>query len=231
MRLSRFLCDNPAYPHPLDLPGRPDLEAGQTARSACHTPPDAVVAVSVAQRRRGRCARSWFNAVVVVVLLCSSFSAFTGFSCMYCCALLLHIRCQWVVVLIREHNTHTSAYARTLISIHGRPFWSTPRHYTSGSNVDVVSFAVAAQLDLSSFGRTGDLPRRCTSRSQASWFVASHCQPVRVRIHSSGRGRRRMSWAPSRGRVDVMAKRPQGLLNVGTLSARMAVLRSCALDM
>jgi hypothetical protein len=30
--------------------------------------------------------------------------------------------------------------------------------------------------------------------------------------------------------VDVMAKRPQGLLNVGTLSARMAVLRSCALD-
>jgi hypothetical protein len=29
--------------------------------------------------------------------------------------------------------------------------------------------------------------------------------------------------------VDVMAKRPQGLLNVGTLSARMAVLRSCAL--
>jgi hypothetical protein len=31
--------------------------------------------------------------------------------------------------------------------------------------------------------------------------------------------------------VDVMAKRPQGLLNVGTLSARMAVLRSCALDM
>jgi hypothetical protein len=25
--------------------------------------------------------------------------------------------------------------------------------------------------------------------------------------------------------VDVMAKRPQGLLNVGTLSARMAVLR------
>jgi hypothetical protein len=54
MRLSRrFLCANPAYPHPLDLPGRPhgqcpdcptgllpalepDLEAGQTARSACH---------------------------------------------------------------------------------------------------------------------------------------------------------------------------------------------------
>jgi Fe2+ transport system protein FeoA len=31
--------------------------------------------------------------------------------------------------------------------------------------------------------------------------------------------------------VDVMAKRPQGLLNVGTLSARIAVLRSCALDM
>jgi hypothetical protein len=30
--------------------------------------------------------------------------------------------------------------------------------------------------------------------------------------------------------VDVMAKRPQGLLNVGALSARMAVLRSCALD-
>jgi hypothetical protein len=30
--------------------------------------------------------------------------------------------------------------------------------------------------------------------------------------------------------VDVMVKRPQGLLNVGTLSARMAVLRSCALD-
>jgi hypothetical protein len=30
--------------------------------------------------------------------------------------------------------------------------------------------------------------------------------------------------------VDVMAKRPPGLLNVGTLSARMAVLRSCALD-
>jgi hypothetical protein len=30
--------------------------------------------------------------------------------------------------------------------------------------------------------------------------------------------------------VGVMAKRPQGLLNVGTLSARMAVLRSCALD-
>jgi hypothetical protein len=30
--------------------------------------------------------------------------------------------------------------------------------------------------------------------------------------------------------VDVMAKRPQGFLNVGTLSARMAVLRSCALD-
>jgi hypothetical protein len=30
--------------------------------------------------------------------------------------------------------------------------------------------------------------------------------------------------------VDVMAKRPQGLLNVGTLSVRMAVLRSCALD-
>jgi hypothetical protein len=30
--------------------------------------------------------------------------------------------------------------------------------------------------------------------------------------------------------VDVVAKRPQGLLNVGTLSARMAVLRSCALD-
>jgi hypothetical protein len=30
--------------------------------------------------------------------------------------------------------------------------------------------------------------------------------------------------------VDVMAKRPQGLLNVGTLSARMVVLRSCALD-
>jgi hypothetical protein len=30
--------------------------------------------------------------------------------------------------------------------------------------------------------------------------------------------------------VDVMAKRPQGLLNLGTLSARMAVLRSCALD-
>ena len=30
--------------------------------------------------------------------------------------------------------------------------------------------------------------------------------------------------------VDVMAKRSQGLLNVGTLSARMAVLRSCALD-
>jgi hypothetical protein len=29
--------------------------------------------------------------------------------------------------------------------------------------------------------------------------------------------------------VDVVAKRPQGLLNVGTLSARMAVLRSCAL--
>jgi hypothetical protein len=28
----------------------------------------------------------------------------------------------------------------------------------------------------------------------------------------------------------VMAKRPQGLLNVGALSARMAVLRSCALD-
>jgi hypothetical protein len=30
--------------------------------------------------------------------------------------------------------------------------------------------------------------------------------------------------------VNVMAKRPQGLLNVGALSARMAVLRSCALD-
>jgi hypothetical protein len=30
--------------------------------------------------------------------------------------------------------------------------------------------------------------------------------------------------------VGVMAKRPQWLLNVGTLSARMAVLRSCALD-
>jgi hypothetical protein len=30
--------------------------------------------------------------------------------------------------------------------------------------------------------------------------------------------------------VGVVAKRPQGLLNVGTLSARMAVLRSCALD-
>jgi hypothetical protein len=30
--------------------------------------------------------------------------------------------------------------------------------------------------------------------------------------------------------VDVMARRSQGLLNVGTLSARMAVLRSCALD-
>jgi hypothetical protein len=29
--------------------------------------------------------------------------------------------------------------------------------------------------------------------------------------------------------VDGMAKGPQGLLNVGTLSARMAVLRSCAL--
>jgi hypothetical protein len=29
--------------------------------------------------------------------------------------------------------------------------------------------------------------------------------------------------------VDVMVKRPQGLLNVGTLFARMAVLRSCAL--
>jgi hypothetical protein len=29
--------------------------------------------------------------------------------------------------------------------------------------------------------------------------------------------------------VDVVAKRPQGLLNVGTLSARMAVLHSCAL--
>jgi hypothetical protein len=29
--------------------------------------------------------------------------------------------------------------------------------------------------------------------------------------------------------VDVMAKRPQGLLNVGALSARMVVLRSCAL--
>jgi hypothetical protein len=28
--------------------------------------------------------------------------------------------------------------------------------------------------------------------------------------------------------VDVMAKRPPGLLNAGTLSARMAVLRSCA---
>jgi hypothetical protein len=50
MRLSRFLCANPAYPHPLDLPGRPhgqcpdcptgllplvpDLEAG---KPACHT--------------------------------------------------------------------------------------------------------------------------------------------------------------------------------------------------
>jgi hypothetical protein len=30
--------------------------------------------------------------------------------------------------------------------------------------------------------------------------------------------------------VGVVAKRPQGLLNAGTLSARMAVLRSCALD-
>jgi hypothetical protein len=30
--------------------------------------------------------------------------------------------------------------------------------------------------------------------------------------------------------VGVMAKMPQGLLNVGTRSARMAVLRSCALD-
>jgi hypothetical protein len=30
--------------------------------------------------------------------------------------------------------------------------------------------------------------------------------------------------------VGVMAKRPQGLLDVRTLSARMAVLRSCALD-
>jgi hypothetical protein len=30
--------------------------------------------------------------------------------------------------------------------------------------------------------------------------------------------------------VVVVAKRPPGLLNVGTLSARMAVLRSCALD-
>jgi hypothetical protein len=29
--------------------------------------------------------------------------------------------------------------------------------------------------------------------------------------------------------VDVVTKRPQGLLNVGTLSARMVVLRSCAL--
>jgi hypothetical protein len=29
--------------------------------------------------------------------------------------------------------------------------------------------------------------------------------------------------------VDAMAKRPQGLLNVGALSARMAVLHSCAL--
>ena len=82
MRLSRFLCANPAYPHPLDLPGRPhgqcpdcptgllplvpDLEAG---KPACHTPPDAVVVVFVAQRRRGRCARSWFNAFVVVVLV------------------------------------------------------------------------------------------------------------------------------------------------------------------
>jgi hypothetical protein len=82
MRLSRFLCANPAYPHPLDLPGRPhgqcldfptgllplvpDLEAG---KPACHTPPDAVVVVFVAQRRRGRCARSWFNAFGVVVLV------------------------------------------------------------------------------------------------------------------------------------------------------------------
>jgi hypothetical protein len=41
--------------------------------------------------------------------------------------------------------------------------------------------------------------------------------------------RRQMSWAPRPGEVDVMAKRAQGLLNVGFLSARMAVLRSCAL--
>ena len=100
---------------------------------------------------------------------------------MYCCALLLHIRCQWVIVLIGEHNTHTSAYARTIISIHGRPFWSTPRHYTSGSNVDVVSFAVAAQLDLSSFGLKifpGD-----AHRAQASWFVATSSLYECVSVH------------------------------------------------
>jgi hypothetical protein len=39
-----------------------------------------------------------------------------------------------------------------------------------------------------------------------------------------------MSWAPSR-RLALWLRGPsQGLLNVGTLSARMAVLRSCALD-
>jgi hypothetical protein len=39
-----------------------------------------------------------------------------------------------------------------------------------------------------------------------------------------------MSWVPSRRLTLWLRERPQGLLNVGTLSARMAVLRSCALD-